>query len=146
MGENGHDPTLDPICYLGTSPILKFIASFAVPQLSRFLSSPEPSRSPSPGSRWVQGHPNSWERGHKSPPKSASSLGGGAADSAMGSGQTARRCAGTGWPPRELGRRKRSPGAHRGTPGVAETRESGRLLWLIVTSWDARKCHLGELV
>ena len=81
VGENGHDPTLDPICYLGTSPILKFIASFAVPQLSRFLSSPEPSRSPSPGSRWVQGHPNSWERGHKSPPKSASSLGGGAADS-----------------------------------------------------------------
>lgn len=68
-GENGHDPTLDPICYLGTSPILKFIASFAVLQLSRFLSSPQPSRSPSPGSRWVQGHPNSWEEGIKAPLK-----------------------------------------------------------------------------
>lgn len=68
-GKNRYDPTLDPICYLGTFPILKFIASFAVPQLSQFLSSPELSRSPSPGKPLGSGHPHSWGEGIKAPLK-----------------------------------------------------------------------------
>lgn len=88
-GKNGYDPTLDPTppsSCLRTFPILKFIPSSSVSQLSQFLSSPEPS----PGSRWVQGHSDSWAEGTKAP-KSASSLGGAAPEPcARHSGQAAR--------------------------------------------------------
>lgn len=85
-------------------------------KLSQFLSSPRaPSQSPSPGSRGVQGHPNSWANGTKpleAPAASARCRG-------LGRGSSPR-C-----PPGAaslgMGRQKRSCGAHRSTPGAGET-------------------------
>lgn len=45
------------------------------------------------------------------------------------------------WPRKRCGRGLPAPHS---IPGVGETWESRCLHWLIVTSWDTRKCHLGQ--